>query len=56
MWYRLTAHNEQTLFGWTQDPAVAEAALRSLNCDRPTIMRLALASIDSAIPDEQEPS
>jgi hypothetical protein len=31
MWYKFTAYNSETHFGWTQDPRVVEAALESLN-------------------------
>jgi len=31
MWYKFTAYNSETLYGWTTNPAVAEAALERLN-------------------------
>ncbi|MGK2287232.1 hypothetical protein [Pedomonas sp. V897] len=34
MWYAFGAYNSPTLYGWTQDPAVAKAALGGLNKDR----------------------
>lgn len=34
MWYKLTAYNQETRYGWTQDPAVAQAALEWLNKGR----------------------
>mgnify|MGYP000901278934 CR=1 FL=1 len=31
MWYKFTAYNSETLYGWTTDPAVAQAAEDRLN-------------------------
>lgn len=34
MWYKLTAYNSETRYGWTDDRAVAEAAADRLNRGR----------------------
>jgi hypothetical protein len=31
MWYKFTAYNSETCYGWTQDQKVAEAALAQIN-------------------------
>lgn len=31
MWYRFEASNQETQYGWTADPAVAEAVVAELN-------------------------
>ena len=34
MWYKITAYNTEARYGWTDDPAVAQAALDWLNKGR----------------------
>lgn len=34
MWYKFTAYNSQTLYGWTLDQAVLDAVLDQLNSRR----------------------
>lgn len=34
MWYAIKAWNQETLYGYTDDPAVAEAAVNRLNAGR----------------------
>ena len=34
MWYKFTAYNSQTLYGWTDDQRIADAACDRLNHGR----------------------
>lgn len=34
MWYKFTAYNTETRYGWTQNPEVAAIALKKMNKDR----------------------
>lgn len=45
MWYAFTAWNEEAHYGWTQNPAVAEAVLGTLNAGKSDVHQYGMTEL-----------